>query len=197
MEYYTAIGKKKEQPDGAFCVEIAGRPLLLSDTESFIWTVAAWTFAGKEEIQSRMERLLETVFGKGEKTVAAKDFSVYFQRLCTRGLLAAGKGRCYEEAAWEILMRSEMSVTRVPLSYKRKAFWYNIEKGYGLKNAIKAFVGIRLDREERQALAAVGQDGNAAEFLRKVDESEKKRVLKTLLSLYEKQQLAIRKIREA
>ena len=91
MEYYTAVGMKKEQPDGAFCVEISGQPLLLSDTESFIWTAAVWSFTRKEELQGRMEQLLEAVFGEEERKVTAEDFSSCFQRLCTRGLLAAGK----------------------------------------------------------------------------------------------------------
>lgn len=197
MEYYTAVGKKKEQPDGAFCVDISGQLLLLSDTESFIWTAAVWTFARKEELQSRMERLLKATFGKDERNVTPEDFSACFQRLCTRGLLAAGKGRYYEEAAWEVLMRSEVSVLRIPFSESVRAFWYSIGRGYGWKKAAKAFRVIRPDGEERQALATVGKDGNAAEFLRQAGELERRRVLKALLSLYEKRQLAIRKIREA
>lgn len=200
MEYYTAVGVKGTGRNGEFCVEAAGRDYYLGETESYIWTAAVWAFAEKEEIYARMEWLLDKTFGKGEKRVDKETFSVYFQRLCTRGLMAAGCGESYAEAARDIFYRTEISVFQTVFAERLLAFLYGLKNGLGWKMSVGAFHRMKLAKREIQALQILGRTADITFLLserKEMDEENRRVFMEALVSLYEKRQIAIRKIKEA
>ena len=66
MRWYTAIGMKKDDADGRFCVWVDGEEKVLTEMETILWAALTWSFCEEDKVHSQMHRLL--VFSLGEKT---------------------------------------------------------------------------------------------------------------------------------
>ena len=201
MEYYTAVGIKREEPDGRFCVENAGAVSILSEQEGWIWSAAIWAFSSKEGLYKRIRSLLDLAFPEESRPDMTEEaFYACFQRLCVRRLLASGSGEGCCEAAGELFGRSVLGIAEVPFMDRIHAFSYSMESGNGLRKSMRAFQKASLDRKEKQVLSVLRQSGDIREWMaagtgsRMADPEE---IFKTLLSLYEKQQVVIKDVREA
>ena len=65
MRWYTAIGMKKDDADGRFCVWVDGEEKVLTEMETILWAALTWSFCEEDKVHSQMHRLL--VFSLGEK----------------------------------------------------------------------------------------------------------------------------------
>ena len=65
MRWYTAIGIKKDDADGRFCVWVDGEEKVLTEMETILWAALTWSFCEEDKVHSQMHRLL--VFSLGEK----------------------------------------------------------------------------------------------------------------------------------
>ena len=64
MRWYTAIGMKKDDADGRFCVWVDGEEKVLTEMETILWAALTWSFCEEDKVHSQMHRLL--VFSLGE-----------------------------------------------------------------------------------------------------------------------------------
>ena len=44
MRWYTAIGMKKDDADGRFCVWVDGEEKVLTEMETILWAALTWSF---------------------------------------------------------------------------------------------------------------------------------------------------------
>lgn len=64
MRWYTAIGMKKDDADGRFCVWVDGEEKVLTEMETILWAALTWSFCEEDKVHSQSIRLL--VFSLGE-----------------------------------------------------------------------------------------------------------------------------------
>lgn len=102
MRWYTAIGMKKDDADGRFCVWVDGEEKVLTEMETILWAALTWSFCEEDKVHSQMHRLL--VFSLGEKQAQEwadkEDFQFCLNRLVKRGLVVLTEGCTREEAVW-------------------------------------------------------------------------------------------------
>ena len=83
MRWYTAIGMKKDDADGRFCVWVDGEEKVLTEMETILWAALTWSFCEEDKVHSQMHRLL--VFSLGEKQAQEwadkEDFQFCLNRL--------------------------------------------------------------------------------------------------------------------
>ena len=88
MRWYTAIGMKKDDADGRFCVWVDGEEKILTEMETILWAALTWSFCEEDKVHSQMHRLL--VFSLGEKQAQEwadkEDFQFCLNRLVKRVL---------------------------------------------------------------------------------------------------------------
>ena len=93
MRWYTAIGMKKDDADGRFCVWVDGEEKVLTEMETILWAALTWSFCEEDKVHSQMHRLL--VFSLGEKQAQEwadkEDFQFCLNRLVKRGLVVLQK----------------------------------------------------------------------------------------------------------
>ena len=86
MRWYTAIGMKKDDADGRFCVWVDGEEKVLTEMETILWAALTWSFCEEDKVHSQMHRLL--VFSLGEKQAQEwadeEDFQFCLNRLVKR-----------------------------------------------------------------------------------------------------------------
>ena len=58
MRWYTAIGMKKDDADGRFCVWVDGEEKVLTEMETILWAALTWSFCEEDKVHSQMHRLL-------------------------------------------------------------------------------------------------------------------------------------------
>ena len=94
MRWYTAIGMKKDDADGRFCVWVDGEEKVLTEMETILWAALTWSFCEEDKVHSQMHRLL--VFSLGEKQAQEwadkEDFQFCLNRLVKRGLVVLTEG---------------------------------------------------------------------------------------------------------
>lgn len=198
MEYYTAIGIKRKDAYGRFCVEAGGESYVLGEIESYIWSAAACTFQQRKGIYDSVKYLLDIVF-RGKRKITEEEFTVFFQRLCVRGLLAASCGENKQDILWDFFHRAEVHITRFSVRERISIFLYGIECGMGMRKAARAFYGNRLNRKEKQVINKLARSGDICHWLeeeRKSGNDHAADLLTTLLALYERRQVAIANVRE-
>lgn len=104
MRWYTAIGMKKDDADGRFCVWVDGEEKVLTEMETILWAALTWSFCEEDKVHSQMHRLL--VFSLGEKQAQEwadkEDFQFCLNRLVKRGLVVLTEGCTREEAVYSI-----------------------------------------------------------------------------------------------
>ena len=105
MRWYTAIGMKKDDADGRFCVWVDGEEKVLTEMETILWAALTWSFCEEDKVHSQMHRLL--VFSLGEKQAQEwadkEDFQFCLNRLVKRGLVVLTEGCTREEAVYSFL----------------------------------------------------------------------------------------------
>lgn len=109
MRWYTAIGMKKDDADGRFCVWVDGEEKVLTEMETILWAALTWSFCEEDKVHSQMHRLL--VFSLGEKQAQEwadkEDFQFCLNRLVKRGLVVLTEGCTREEAVYSITTGTE------------------------------------------------------------------------------------------
>jgi len=75
MRWYTAIGMKKDDADGRFCVWVDGEEKVLTEMETILWAALTWSFCEEDKVHSQMHRLL--VFSLGEKQEDVPERKLY------------------------------------------------------------------------------------------------------------------------
>ena len=115
MRWYTAIGMKKDDADGRFCVWVDGEEKVLTEMETILWAALTWSFCEEDKVHSQMHRLL--VFSLGEKQAQEwadkEDFQFCLNRLVKRGLVVLTEGCTREEAVYSIISRSVMALSLI------------------------------------------------------------------------------------
>ena len=48
MRWYTAIGMKKDDADGRFCVWVDGEEKVLTEMETILWAALTWSFCEED-----------------------------------------------------------------------------------------------------------------------------------------------------
>lgn len=48
MRWYTAIGMKKDDADGRFCVWVDGEEKILTEMETILWAALTWSFCEED-----------------------------------------------------------------------------------------------------------------------------------------------------
>lgn len=54
MRWYTAIGMKKDDADGRFCVWVDGEEKVLTEMETILWAALTWSFCEEDKVHSQM-----------------------------------------------------------------------------------------------------------------------------------------------
>ena len=49
MRWYTAIGMKKDDADGMFCVWVDGEEKVLTEMETILWAALTWSFCEEDK----------------------------------------------------------------------------------------------------------------------------------------------------
>lgn len=123
MRWYTAIGMKKDDADGRFCVWVDGEEKVLTEMETILWAALTWSFCEEDKVHSQMHRLL--VFSLGEKQAQEwadkEDFQFCLNRLVKRGLVVLTEGCTREEAVYSIISRSVIREIQAPELYLRNS----------------------------------------------------------------------------
>ena len=185
MRWYTAIGMKKDDADGRFCVWVDGEEKVLTEMETILWAALTWSFCEEDKVHSQMHRLL--VFSLGEKQAQEwadkEDFQFCLNRLVKRGLVVLTEGCTREEA---------------------------LSMGKGLKFSLRAFKKPLLTEEEYQLLSYLQREGDVSCHLKCLKEEAKSRepnladslqeqiqreFISRVAQLYYKKQLVIDNIR--
>lgn len=124
MRWYTAIGMKKDDADGMFCVWVDGEEKVLTEMETILWAALTWSFCEEDKVHSQMHRLL--VFSLGEKQAQEwadkEDFQFCLNRLVKRGLVVLTEGCTREEAVYSIISRSVMAPMAFSWTERMKHF---------------------------------------------------------------------------
>lgn len=126
MRWYTAIGMKKDDADGRFCVWVDGEEKVLTEMETILWAALTWSFCEEDKVHSQMHRLL--VFSLGEKQAQEwadkEDFQFCLNRLVKRGLVVLTEGCTREEAVYSIISRADgKNVYLLPACRKYGRIW--------------------------------------------------------------------------
>ena len=50
MRWYTAIGMKKDDADGRFCVWVDGEEKVLTEMETILWAALTWSFCEEDKV---------------------------------------------------------------------------------------------------------------------------------------------------
>ena len=141
MRWYTAIGIKKDDADGRFCVWVDGEEKVLTEMETILWAALTWSFCEEDKVHSQMHRLL--VFSLGEKQAQEwadkEDFQFCLNRLVKRGLVVLTEGCTREEAVYSIISRSVMAPMAFSRTERMKHFMEALSMGKGLKFSLRAF----------------------------------------------------------
>ena len=150
MRWYTAIGMKKDDADGRFCVWVDGEEKILTEMETILWAALTWSFCEEDKVHSQMHRLL--VFSLGEKQAQEwadkEDFQFCLNRLVKRGLVVLTEGCTREEAVYSIISRSVMAPMAFSRTERMKHFMEALSMGKGLKFSLRAFKKPLLTEEE-------------------------------------------------
>ena len=59
MRWYTAIGMKKDDADGRFCVWVDREEKVLTEMETILWAALTWSFCEEDKVHSQMYLALE------------------------------------------------------------------------------------------------------------------------------------------
>ena len=209
MRWYTAIGMKKDDADGRFCVWVDGEEKVLTEMETILWAALTWSFCEEDKVHSQMHRLL--VFSLGEKQAQEwadkEDFQFCLNRLVKRGLVVA----------IILLLRQAIKISRsvmAPMAFSRtermKHFMEALSMGKGLKFSLRAFKKPLLTEEEYQLLSYLQREGDVSCHLKCLKEEAKSRepnltdslqeqiqreFISRVAQLYYKKQLVIDNIR--
>ena len=209
MRWYTAIGMKKDDADGRFCVWVDGEEKVLTEMETILWAALTWSFCEEDKVHSQMHRLL--VFSLGEKQAQEwadkEDFQFCLNRLVKRGLALA----------IILLLRQAIKISRsvmAPMAFSRtermKHFMEALSMGKGLKFSLRAFKKPLLTEEEYQLLSYLQREGDVSYHLKCLKEKAKSReshledslqeqiqreFISRVAQLYYKKQLVIDNIR--
>lgn len=159
MRWYTAIGMKKDDADGRFCVWVDGEEKVLTEMETILWAALTWSFCEEDKVHSQMHRLL--VFSLGEKQAQEwadkEDFQFCLNRLVKRGLVVLTEGCTREEAVYSIISRSVMAPMAFSWTERMKHFMEALSMGKGLKTSVigekAAFSPHAVSKEERKDTA--------------------------------------------
>ena len=131
MRWYTAIGMKKDDADGRFCVWVDGEEKVLTEMETILWAALTWSFCEEDKVHSQMHRLL--VFSLGEKQAQEwadkEDFQFCLNRLVKRGLVVLTEGCTREEAVYSIISRSVMAPMIFSPAERMKHFMESLSMG--------------------------------------------------------------------
>ena len=212
MRWYTAIGIKKDDADGRFCVWVDGEEKVLTEMETILWAALTWSFCGEDKVHSQMHRLL--VFSLGEKQAQEwadkEDFQFCLNRLVKRGLVVLTEGCTREEAVYSIISRSVMAPMAFSRTERMKHFMEALSMGKGLKFSLRAFKKLLLTEEEYQLLSYLQREGDVSCHLKCLKEEAKSRepnladslqeqiqreFISRVAQLYYKKQLVIDNIR--
>ena len=177
MRWYTAIGMKKDDADGRFCVWVDGEEKVLTEMETILWAALTWSFCEEDKVHSQMHRLL--VFSLGEKQAQEwadkEDFQFCLNRLVKRGLVVLTEGCTREEAVYSIISRSVMSPMAFSRTERMKHFMEALSMGKGLKFSLRAFKKPLLTEEEYQLLSYLQREGDVSYHLKCLKEKAKSR----------------------
>ena len=180
MRWYTAIGMKKDDADGRFCVWVDGEEKVLTEMETILWAALTWSFCEEDKVHSQMHRLL--VFSLGEK----------------------------QAQVYSIISRSVMSPMAFSRTERMKHFMEALSMGKGLKFSLRAFKKPLLTEEEYQLLSYLQREGDVSCHLKCLKEEAKSRepnladslqeqiqreFISRVAQLYYKKQLVIDNIR--
>ena len=175
MRWYTAIGIKKDDADGRFCVWVDGEEKVLTEMETILWAALTWSFCEEDKVHSQMHRLL--VFSLGEKQAQEwadkEDFQFCLNRLVKRGLVVLTEGCTREEAVYSIISRSVMSPMAFSRTERMKHFMEALSMGKGLKFSLRAFKKPLLTEEEYQLLSYLQREGDVSCHLKCLKEEAK------------------------
>ena len=202
MRWYTAIGMKKDDADGRFCVWVDGEEKVLTEMETILWAALTWSFCEEDKVHSQMHRLL--VFSLGEKQAQEwadkEDFQFCLNRLVKRGLVVLNS----------IISRSVMAPMAFSRTERMKHFMEALSMGKGLKFSLRAFKKPLLTEEEYQLLSYLQREGDVSCHLKCLKEEAKSRephladslqkqiqreFISRVAQLYYKKQLVIDNIR--
>lgn len=188
MRWYTAIGMKKDDADGRFCVWVDGKEKVLTEMETILWAALTWSFCEEDKVHSQMHRLL--VFSLGEKQAQEwadkEDFQFCLNRLVKRGLVVLTEGCTREEAVYSIISRSVMAPMAFSRTERMKHFMEALSMGKGLKFSLRAFKKPLLTEE------AKSREPNLTDSLQ---EQIQREFISRVAQLYYKKQLVIDNIR--
>ena len=177
MRWYTAIGMKKDDADGRFCVWVDGEEKVLTEMETILWAALTWSFCEEDKVHSQMHRLL--VFSLGEKQAQEwadkEDFQFCLNRQVKRGLVVLTEGCTREEAVYSIISRSVMSPMAFSRTERMKHFMEALSMGKGLKFSLRAFKKPLLTEEEYQLLSYLQREGDVSYHLKCLKEKAKSR----------------------
>ena len=177
MRWYTAIGMKKDDADGRFCVWVDGEEKVLTEMETILWAALTWSFCEEDKVHSQMHRLL--VFSLGEKQAQEwadkEDFQFCLNRLVKRGLVVLTEGCTREEAVYSIISRSVMAPMAFSRTERMKHFMEALSMGKGLKFSLRAFKKPLLTEEEYQLLSYLQREGDVSYHLKCLKEKAKSR----------------------
>lgn len=212
MRWYTAIGMKKDDADGRFCVWVDGEEKVLTEMETILWAALTWSFCEEDKVHSQMHRLL--VFSLGEKQAQEWADKEDFQ-FCLNRLVKAGPGcadrRMYQRGKlYTHYSRSVMAPMAFSRTERMKHFMEALSMGKGLKFSLRAFKKPLLTEEEYQLLSYLQREGDVSCHLKCLKEEAKSRepnltdslqeqiqreFISRVAQLYYKKQLVIDNIR--
>ena len=190
MRWYTAIGMKKDDADGRFCVWVDGEEKVLTEMETILWAALTWSFCEEDKVHSQMHRLL--VFSLGEKQAQEWADKEDFQFCLNR------------------ISRSVMAPMAFSRTERMKHFMEALSMGKGLKFSLRAFKKPLLTEEEYQLLSYLQREGDVSCHLKCLKEEAKSRepnladslqeqiqreFISRVAQLYYKKQLVIDNIR--
>lgn len=214
MKWYTAIGIKKENADGRFCVRGNAEEKILTGMEIQIWSALLWVFCEEQEIFRRVKSILLIAFGedKTRQRINEAEFTYCLRRLERRGLVASCEAETIE-AAVERMVRG-MTMAPRDNENRLRLFLNSISLGKGIRFSMRAFQKEELTGKERQLLECLKKDGNIDRYLKRLseqaaqfnlifkesdntlEEDAQRDFLADVVSLYGKKQLVIESIQK-
>lgn len=160
MKWYTAVGVKKQNTGGRFCVVSNMEERILTEMEIQIWSALLWVFCEETEILERVTRILQIAFGTEEKRkINEAEFHYCLCRLENRGLVIGCEGECAEEAVENLIRYVTMVRTRRSTAEKLYLFKDSLSMGKGVRFALRAFAKEPLSKEEEHLLYMLEQNG--------------------------------------
>lgn len=194
MKWYTAVGVKMENPDGAFCVQVGTQVKDLLGVECYIWNSLLWSFVEEKEIYIRMIRLLRLAFPEepDKVNVDVEEFSFCFRRLLMRGLIAFREGETIEETARELFRTASVACVGRTFGERFLLFCESVAGGSPFTDSMHVFKKNPLEHTHRQLLKRIQGEGKEGFPL----EDTEKELLEAVIELHQNKLLFIQSVKE-